>query len=112
MLYFRVAGADLMTLLRSSAGDPAGLGRACLAAELVPGFLDGLAQQGVAGQRVAGNADGARVDVDVDPGDPGQPADLGPDGAGAVLAAHAGNRDGTSGHALIVIPGLADSDVV
>jgi hypothetical protein len=45
--------------------------RACLAGELVPGFLHGLAQRHVAGERVAGNADGARGDVDVDPVTPG-----------------------------------------
>ena len=76
------------------------------------GFLDGLAQRDVAGQRVAGDADGARGDVDVDAGDPGEPADLGPDGAGAVLAGHPGNRDGTSGHARHRNARTGDSDAV
>src|SRR5690348_13734275 len=69
-----------------------------LAGELVAGFLDGLAQRGVAGQQVGGDADGARGDVDVDAGDAGDLADLGPDGAGAVVAGHSGNRYGASGH--------------
>ena len=73
-------------------------GLATEAGELVPGFLDRRAQRGVTGQRVAGDPDGSRGDVDVDPGNPGEPADLGPDGAGAVVAGHAGNSNGTSRH--------------
>src|SRR5262245_15458609 len=72
--------------------------RACLACELVSGFLDGLAQRSVAGERVTGNADGARGNVDVDPGDAGEPADLSPDGPGAVVARHPGDSNLASGH--------------
>ena len=69
------------------------------AGELVPGFLDRLAQRGVTWQRVTGDADGSRRDVDIDAGHAGKLADLGPDGTGAVVAGHSGNRNGTSGHA-------------
>lgn len=67
-----------------------------LAGELVSGFLDGCAQRSVAGKRVAGDADGAHVDVDVDVGDTGELADLGADGAGAVVAGHPRDRKGAS----------------
>src|ERR1700749_3816175 len=69
-----------------------------LAGELVSGFLHGLAQRHVAGERVTGNADAARVDVDVDPGDAGELADLSPDGIGAVVAGHSGDSHVASGH--------------
>jgi hypothetical protein len=72
--------------------------RARLAGELVSGFLDGLAQRDVAGQRVTGNADGARGNVDVDPGDAGEPADLSPNGPGTVVARHPGNSNLASEH--------------
>jgi hypothetical protein len=84
--------------------------RARLAGELVSGFLDGLAQRDVAGQRVTGNADGARGDVDVDPGDAGEPADLSPNGPGTVVARHPGNGNLASGHDRHRSPALADSD--
>jgi hypothetical protein len=72
--------------------------RASLAGELVSGFLDGLAQRDVAGERVTADADGARGDVDVDPGDAGELADLSPDGIGAVVAGHPGDSNTASGH--------------
>jgi hypothetical protein len=59
-----------------------------LARELVPGFLDRLAQRGVAGQRLAADPDRARRHVHVDLAHPGQLADLAPNGRGTVLAAH------------------------
>ena len=68
------------------------------AGEFVPGFLDGLAQRAVGRQRLAGDLDGACGDVDVDSGDPRKLADLGPDGAGTVVAAHPADHDGTSRH--------------
>src|SRR6185295_4894139 len=74
---------------------PAG---ARLAGELVSGFLHGLAQRHVAGERVTADADGARGDVDVDPGDAGELADLSPDGIGAVVAGHPGDSNMASGH--------------
>src|SRR6266446_1024278 len=74
------------------------------AGEVVPGFLDRLAQRGVTGQRVAGDADGSRGDVDVDAGDAGKLADLGPDGAGTVVAGHPGDGNGTSGHDRDLMP--------
>ena len=93
----------------ASAGSDAPRPDRLLAGELVPGFLDGLAQRGVTGQRVARDVDGARGEVDVDPSDPREPADLGPHGADAVLAGHPGDGDGTGRHAAIV---TADSDAV
>src|SRR6185312_1013809 len=74
---------------------PAG---ARLAGELVSSFLNGLAQRHVAGERVTGNADAARGDVDVDPGDAGELADLSPDGISAVVAGHPGDSHVASGH--------------
>ena len=74
------------------AAEPALDGRRAL---LVPDLLG----YWLTGQRVAGNADGARGEVDVDPSDPREPADLSPHGADAVLAGHPGDGDGTSSHA-------------
>jgi hypothetical protein len=84
--------------------------RACLAGELVSGFLDGLAQRDVAGERVTGNADGARGDVDVDHGDAGEPADLSPNGPGAVVAGHPGTAIWRVDTIVIVASGSAVSD--
>ena len=58
------------------------------ARDLVPGLLDRLAQGGIGGQRLAAHPHRARCHVHVDPAHPGQLADLGPNGCGAVLAAH------------------------
>ena len=70
--------------------------RADLTGEFVSGFLDGLAERGFARKRFAGDADGACFDVDIDVGNAGEPADLGPDGAGAVVAGHPRDREGAS----------------
>jgi hypothetical protein len=70
-----------------------------LARELVPGFLDRLAQRGVAGQRLAADPDRARRHVHLDLAYPRQLADLAPNGRGTVLAAHPRHYDGTRLHA-------------
>ena len=69
-----------------------------LTGELVPGFLDGLAQRGVVRQRLRGDPDPAGRHIHVDIGYPGELADLGLDRAGTMIAAHAGDRDGASFH--------------
>jgi hypothetical protein len=60
-----------------------------LAGELVTGFLDSLAQRGVARQRVGRDADGTASQVNFDAADTGQPADLGLHRLSAVVAGHA-----------------------
>ena len=69
-----------------------------LTRELVSGFFDGLTQRGVGGQRLAGDPHPPRGHVDVDVGHTRELADLGLDGMGAVVAAHAGDHDGASFH--------------
>ena len=72
---------------------------AALAGELVSGLFDRGAQRGAAGHLSGGDADLPGRDIDIHAGHAGQLADLGPDGAGAVIAAHAVDRDGTGFHA-------------
>ena len=75
-----------------------------LTCELVSGFFYGRTQRGVAGQRLTGDADLARGYVDVDLGDAGKLADLGPDGVGAVVTAHAGDQIDRVSTRLILAP--------
>ena len=78
---------------------PTQLMKHALAGEFVSCFLDGIPQRGVAGQRLAGDPDLARGHVDIDLGDTRELADLGPDGIGAVVTAHAGDHDRSGFHA-------------
>ncbi len=69
-----------------------------LAGQTVSGFLDSCAQRGVIRQGLADDEDSASWYVDIDRCDAGQLAEFGLDGAGTVVARHAGYFESAGFH--------------